>query len=73
MPGTPITTNLDEAPNVKIYPFPKLTLNPILPVNKLTETVDLVFGKAIRVNVMNNASSIQNPPAQGRTDTIDIL
>jgi hypothetical protein len=56
MPGTSITTNLNKAFNIKVNRFSKLTLNPVLPVNKLTETINLFFGEAVRLSIRIDTS-----------------
>jgi len=45
MPDTPIATNLDETLNVKVNLFSKSTLNLVLPVNQLPETLNLIFSE----------------------------
>jgi len=45
MPDTPIATNLDEALDIKANLFSKLTLNLVLVVNKLPETINLLVSK----------------------------
>jgi len=56
MPNTPVATNVDETPDVKVNIFSKLTLNLMLMVNKLPETINLFFGKAIRLSIRINTS-----------------
>jgi len=56
MPNTPVATNVDETPDVKVNPFSKLTLNLMLVVNKLPETINLFFSKAIRLSIRINTS-----------------
>jgi len=58
MSNTPIATNIDETPDVKVNLFSKLTLNPMLMVmvNKLPETINLFFSKAIRISIRINTS-----------------
>jgi len=73
MPDTPIATNIDEALDVKVNLFSKLPLNPMLPVNKLPKTINLLFSKAIRLSIRINTSLSKNPLAQGRANAIDIL
>jgi len=51
VPDTPIAANFAEALDIKVNLFSKLTLNLILMVNKLSETVDLFISKAIRLNI----------------------
>jgi hypothetical protein len=56
MPNTPVATNVDETPDVKANLFSKLTLNPMLVVNKLPETINLFFSKVIRLSIRINTS-----------------
>jgi len=56
MPDTAIATDLDKALDIKVNLFSKLALNPVLPVNSLTEAVNLIFGKAIRLGIRLDAS-----------------
>jgi len=51
MSATPITTNLNKTLNIKVNLFFKLTLNLILMVNNLSETINLLFTKAIYLNI----------------------
>jgi len=51
MPDTSIATNLDEPFDIKVNLFSKLTLNLILMVNNLSETINLVFSKVIRLSI----------------------
>jgi hypothetical protein len=73
MPGTTVATNLNETLDIQVNLFPKFTLNLILPVNNLPETINLVFSKAIRLGLSIDTGLSQNPPAQGRANAIDIL
>ena len=73
MPETAVTANFNEALDIKVNFFPEVTLNLILPVNNLPETVNLIFSKTIRFGISTNTCLGQNPPAQLRTNTIDIL
>jgi len=51
MSDTPIAANFNKALDIKVNLFSKLTLNPILPVNKLSETIGLFFGKATCLSI----------------------
>ena len=51
MPATPIATNFNEALDIKINLFAQLTFNPVLPVNKLSETINLVFSKITHLGI----------------------
>jgi len=51
VPDTPIATNFAEALDIKVNLFSKLTLNLILMVNKLSETINLAFSKVIRLSI----------------------
>jgi len=63
MPDTSVAANLDEALNVKVNLFSKFSLNPILPVNKLAKTINLIFSKVTHLNIRTNAGLVQNPLA----------
>jgi hypothetical protein len=56
MPDTPVATNVNETLDVKVNLFSKLTLNLMLVVNKLPETINLFFSKAIRLSIRINTS-----------------
>jgi len=56
MPDTPIAANLNETLDVKVNLFSKFTLNPILVADKLSETINLVIGKAIYPSIRVDAS-----------------
>jgi hypothetical protein len=56
MPNTPVATNVNETLDVKVNLFSKLTLNLMLVVNKLPETINLFFSKAIRLSIRINTS-----------------
>jgi len=43
MPDAPIAANLNETLNIKVNLLSKLTLNLILVVDKLAETINLTF------------------------------
>jgi len=73
MPDTPIATNIDEALDIKVNLFSKLPLNLILPVNKLPETISLLFSKVTRLNIRIDTRLSKNPLAQGRANAINML
>jgi len=54
MPDTPIATNINETPDVKVNILSKFTLNPMLTANELPETINLLFGKVIRLSTRIN-------------------
>jgi hypothetical protein len=54
MPNTPVATNVNETLDVKVNLFSKLTLNLMLVVNKLPETINLFFSKAIHLSIRIN-------------------
>jgi len=56
MPNTPIAPDLNETLDVKVNLFSKLTLNPILVVNKLSETVDFLFSKVTHLGIRTDIS-----------------
>jgi hypothetical protein len=56
VPDTAVTANLYETLDVKSNLFSEITLNPVLPVNKLAKTVNLVFGKVAHFNIRINTS-----------------
>jgi hypothetical protein len=51
VPDTTVATNLDETLDVKVGLFSKLTLNPISPVNQLSETINLIFSKVVHFSI----------------------
>jgi len=51
MPEAPVAPDLSKTFDVKVNLFSKLTLNLILPVNKLPETVDFFFGKVTHLDI----------------------
>jgi hypothetical protein len=55
MPDTAIAANLNKALDIEVNLFLKFTPNLILPVDKLTQAVNLVFGKAIRLGIIADA------------------
>jgi len=55
MPDTSVAANLNEALDVKVNFFSKFALNPILPVNKLAKTVNLILSKVTHLNIRTNA------------------
>jgi hypothetical protein len=54
MSATPVATNLNETLDIKVDILSKVTLDSILPVNNLPETINLIFGKAIRLGLSGN-------------------
>jgi len=73
VPVTPITANLDEAFDVKITLFSKLTLNLIAPVNYLTETINLIISEVVHLGLRVDAGLRQNLVAQGTPNAMNIL
>jgi len=63
MPATTIAPNLNEALDVKVSLSPKLTLNLILSVNGLAETIDFLFGKVTHLGIRTDIGLSQNLPA----------
>jgi len=59
-PDALVATNLNEALDVKVDLFSMLALNPILPVNKLAKTVNLILSKVIHLNIRVDTSLSQN-------------
>jgi len=51
MPDAPIAPNFSKTLDVKVNLFSKLPFNLILPVNKLSETVDFLFGKVTHLDI----------------------
>jgi len=51
MPDTPIATYLNKTLDIKVNLFSKLTLNLMLPVNNLSETINLFIGKVIHLGI----------------------
>jgi len=73
MPETAITANLDQALDIEINLFSKVTLNPVLFVNNLSKTIDFLLGKILNPGIRGDLGLSQNPPAQGGADAIHIL
>ncbi len=73
MPDAPIATNLNKAFDVEVNLFSQLTLNIILPVNNLPETIDLFFSQVAYLGRGIDPSLGYNLLAQAGTNAIDIL
>jgi hypothetical protein len=73
MPEATIAANLDEAFDIKVNLFSKLTFNPVLPVNYLTKAVHLTLGKAICLGIRADVSLRQNLTAHGGANSVDVL
>jgi len=56
VPDTPIAANFNKAFDIKVNLFSEFTLNPVLTVNNLPDTIKLVFGKLIRFNIRVDSS-----------------
>jgi hypothetical protein len=54
VPHTPIAANFNQALDVEVNLFSQFPLNPKLPVNNLTETINLTFSKFIRLSLSIN-------------------
>jgi len=63
MPESTIAPDFNETLEIKVNLFPELTLNPVLPVNKLPETVNFLFGKFIYLGLRTDVSLSQDFPA----------
>jgi len=63
MSETAIAANLNQALDIEINLFSKFTLNPILLVYNLPETVDFFLSKVIYLRVRRDLSLSQNPVA----------
>jgi len=73
MPETPVAANLDEALDVEVNLFSKVTLNPVLVVNHFPELINLVIGKVAHLDIRADAGLSQNLLARRSPDAIDIL
>jgi len=51
MPDTPIAPDINEALDIKVNLFPELSLDGIFPVDKLSEVINLLFGKVISFSI----------------------
>jgi len=51
MPDTTVATNLNETLDIKVNRFPQFTLNLLLSVDNLSETINLVLGKIIHLGL----------------------
>ena len=56
MPYTPVATNLNKTLDVEVNLFSNLTLNLILPVNKLSDMINLIFSKTTHSSIMADTS-----------------
>jgi hypothetical protein len=63
MPHTSIAANLDQALDVKVNLLPELTLNSVLPINVLSEAINLILGKITHPGLWIDTGLSQNPPA----------
>jgi hypothetical protein len=73
MPDTPIATNLNKALDIEVNLLPQFPFNIMLPVNNLSETIDLLFRQVTHLGIGINPSLGYNLLAQARTNAIDIL
>jgi hypothetical protein len=73
MPTATITSNLNEPLDVKGSLSPKLTLNLVLFVNGLAETIDFLFSKVTHLGVGADIGLSQYLPTQGGANTVNIL
>jgi len=60
VPVTPVAANLSKALDVEADLFLEFTFDPILPVNVLSEPVDLLLGKVICLGLGIYTGIIQN-------------
>jgi len=56
MPDTPIATDINEALDIKGNLFSKLSLNLMLPVDKLAEAINLLFSEVTGFNLSIDTS-----------------
>jgi hypothetical protein len=73
MPHATIATDLNKPLDVEIYLFPEFPLNPICPVDELTDTVNLLFTKLLHLGIGIDPGAGEDLLAQGGSDAIDIL
>ena len=73
MPEPAITANLDQALDIEINLFSKVTLNPVLFVDNLSKVIDFLLGKVLNPRIRGDLGLSQNPLAQGGTDAVNIL
>jgi hypothetical protein len=73
MPAPPVAPNFSETFDVKVNFSSKLTLNFILTVNKLPETVGFFFSKVTHLGIRADIELSQNFPARGMADAMNIL
>jgi hypothetical protein len=73
MPDTTIATNLNKSLDIKVNLFSGVTLNSILPVNNLSELVNLIFSEMTYPSIWSNIGPAYNALTQARTNAIDIL
>jgi hypothetical protein len=63
MPHSPITAHLDKPLDVEGDLSSELPFNPVFPVNKLANAVDLLLGEVFDLGIEVNAGLVQYPPA----------
>ncbi len=73
MPYAPITADLNKPLDVEIYFLPEFPLNPICPIDELTDTVNLLFSKLPHLGIGIDPGVREDLSAQGGSDAIDIL
>jgi len=56
MPDTTVATNLNETLDIKVNRFPQFTLNLLLLVDNLSETINLVLSKIIHLGISIDTS-----------------
>jgi len=73
MPDTSVASDLNQTLDVEIDLFSQFPLNPILPVDSLSEAVDFLLGKVIHLGLRSDAGLSENLLAQCTANTIDVL
>jgi len=57
VPTTPVAANLDETLNVEVNLFSKLTLNLVLSVNQLSESINFFFSQLVYLTLRSDAGA----------------
>jgi|TARA_B100002003_G_scaffold179019_1_gene166954 hypothetical protein len=73
VPHTPIAANFDKTFDIKVNLFPEFSLDHTFTVNNLSEAINLIFGKSVRLNLSIDTSLSQNLMTQSGANAIDIL
>jgi hypothetical protein len=73
VPVAAVAADFDEALDVHLNLAPEFTLYSVLLVNNLAEAIDLIFSKLAHLGIRIDVELTQNPAAQMRANTVNIL